>query len=1124
MFFFSLTYFFLLIISNSSVDSDEKYIPAIIELKYKCAVEYYLEQKTSKSSNKELTKLTSAYIEELKSLQSQLIHSVNKEKNDSLIKIFSVQRVFNGIGCYISKNKLGEISKNELVKTIHPLGRFELHLSTSLPSLGIPTIWNDYLATGKNIRVAVIDTGVDYIHPDLGGSGSQEEYNKNNPTIIEEEVNYPNAKIIGGYDFVGEDYNPDIPDKRVPNPDPDPFDQLGHGTHVAGIIGGYGVLNDGSRYNGSYDSSTLNNSFSVPPGVAPEIQIYALKIFSTSPKSEILIPAIEWAIDPNQDGDFEDRVDIINLSLGEDFGFSDTPECIACENAFELGTLVIASAGNRGDSFYAIAMPASASSVIGVGAYEDPDPNIPSNTPYRMAYFSSRGPSISSSNNLILKPDISAPGIWILSANLGASPLEKISSGTSMSAPHISGIVGLMKEVSPELSPSELKAILINNAIYHTVLIKGDVTYSAGPTISGGGRLDLANNINLGIIAFNADKPEEVSLTFDLAEITEDTQVTKRLRVKNLTNVPQNFHIQTIPYVEPTGVTITPMEFEVGPIPQNQYIDIPITISAIYSQISNFNDPSIYVRSSEPKRAWVSEFYGKIFIQNVSNEIFLSVPFYAQVKPASKLELTPKEINLVENNTLTLKMSGIHLNTGTEYPVDLLSFYGIFEVIDVSEKVANLPNYLSCGDINYVAVADDYDYLQNGTPLEEAYIYFLISTYSPWSTLNTIKFKIYIDTDENEDTNFVISNSYTYESQPPPPSSAVFVSMLENNQTLERKILYPLYGYSADQYDMNVFRNNTIIIPIKASDIQLNEANSNFKFYCETILVKDIPILIDQAPSQTSGETKKKYFYDIKSKSFRITSPEKSKTIEPTINLNEISIYINPETYSNLNRKGLLCYFSHNPLADRIQFIPVILNQPEGEQIEGNEEGENYEGEILEGEGISEGESEEVEEGESPTEGDGCIEGIIEGEEGEVLPGGEGSPEGASEEENQENIEGEGEYPITISPPKNLNASNGMYEDFILLLWEPPDNCLYCEYEIFRGKTNKLENAEHIADSKLPFYFDYIPYHKLKKIFQGCINNRLDIYYYWVRAKLKISEDKFIYSDFSEPDAGWPQK
>ncbi|MCX8065480.1 MAG: S8 family serine peptidase [Candidatus Hydrogenedentes bacterium] len=1122
---FKSLFFLVSVFTYFSTENIPEYIPIVIEFKEKCAIDFYLSQKNLKSNTEELLRQTREHIEKLKSIQDEFTYTINRAKSNTIIRLFSAQRVFNGMGCYVSSNEIEKIVNNEFVKAIHPLGKLELHLSTSIPSLGVPRIWNDYLATGRGIKIAVIDSGIDYIHPTFGGSGNPGDYNANNPTLVEENIKYPNEKIIGGYDFVGEEYNPEIPGRQIPNPDPDPFDQLGHGTHVAGIIGGYGVLNNGSTYNGNYDLSTLNTYFSVAPGVAPNCQIYALKIFSVSPKTEILIPAIEWAVDPNQDGDFNDKADIINLSLGEDYGFSDTPECVACENAFKIGTLVVASAGNRGDSFYAFAMPASAPSAIGVSAYEDPDPTIPLNTPYKVAYFSSRGPSISSNNRLLLKPDLSAPGIWIFSANMGSSPLGRMSSGTSMSAPHISGIAGLLKEISHSSSPSELKTLLINNSIYGTILKKGDSTYSAGPTTGGAGRLDLSNSFNLDILVYDSENPNEVALTFDLWEISEDTQITKWLRIKNLSGGSKSFHIQTIPYVNPQGVYIFPMEFEAGPIPESQYIDVPITINAQYSEISNFRDPSIYIRSSETKRAWVSEFYGKIVVENLTDNTFMSIPFYSQVKPASKLEILPKEINVTKDSHSILQIHGLHLNTGTNYPIDLLSFYGIFEVVDVSDRLKNLAGYLSCGDINFVAIADDYPYLPEGSKLKDSNIYFLISTYSPWSTPNQIKFKVYIDVDGDDTTDFILSNTYTYEFQPPSPSSDVFVSMLENNKTLEMKILYPLYGYSADKYDMNPFRNNTIILPIKASDIELDEQKTSFRFYCESILTKDIPLLVDQAPIQTPGEPKKRYTYDIKNKPVSIVESGKTKVIEPTLDAGEIQCSINVEKFSELKRKGLLCYFSHNPLAERVQFIPIITHsEPDGEEIEGYEEAEIYEGGSLEGEGISEGltegEGEIHQEGEggaeegnnegfdTTTEGEECIDGMV---EGEGLINSEG-------EEQQE----EGEASTFISPPRNLTASDGTYDDFILLTWEPSEDCINCEYEVFKGDSNKLENSIHIADVKLPFYFDYPSDASQKRTFCGCLStNEPIVYYYWVRAKLIISPDKVLYSNFSEPDAGW---
>ena len=94
----------------------------------------------------------------------------------------------------------------------------------------------------------------------------------------------------------------------------------GHGSHVAGIVGGSGVRSDGTTFPGPYDGSVPFSSLRIGPGVAPRASLYALRVFGCSGSTGLMTQAIEWAVDPNKDGDFSDHLDVVNLSLGSDFG------------------------------------------------------------------------------------------------------------------------------------------------------------------------------------------------------------------------------------------------------------------------------------------------------------------------------------------------------------------------------------------------------------------------------------------------------------------------------------------------------------------------------------------------------------------------------------------------------------------------------------------------------------------------------------------------------------------------------------------------------------------------------------------------------------------------------------
>src|SRR3989344_1188849 len=157
--------------------------------------------------------------------------------------------------------------------------------------------------TGKGITIGIIDTGVDYTHEDLGGCFGA------------------SCKVIGGYDFV--------------NNDNDPMDDVGHGTHVAATAAGNGVLK----------------------GVAPDAKIVAYKVCGTGligcPYDDIMA-SIQRSLDPNQDEDFSDHLDIISLSLGggcggynDDCGPND-PLSKSIDNVVDNGIVAVVAAGNCG--------------------------------------------------------------------------------------------------------------------------------------------------------------------------------------------------------------------------------------------------------------------------------------------------------------------------------------------------------------------------------------------------------------------------------------------------------------------------------------------------------------------------------------------------------------------------------------------------------------------------------------------------------------------------------------------------------------------------------------------------------------------------------------------------------
>jgi subtilisin family serine protease len=265
-----------------------------------------------------------------------------------------VQLVLNAVFVEVDASVLPQLAQDSRVVRIAPVANYELTLAETVPYIGASAVQAKGF-TGKGIKVAVLDSGIDYTHAALGGSGNPADFAANNPDIIEPGT-FPTTKVVGGYDFVGGDW-PTYSDFEAPDPDPlDAGAGGGHGTHVAHIIGGVG-------------------------GVAPGVSLYAVKVCSsitTGCSGIALIQGMEFAADPNGDGKVKDRVDLINMSLGSDYGQPfDDDLSLAVNNATKLGILTVASAGNGSDKPYVAGTPASAVTALSVAQTSVPSAFLP---------------------------------------------------------------------------------------------------------------------------------------------------------------------------------------------------------------------------------------------------------------------------------------------------------------------------------------------------------------------------------------------------------------------------------------------------------------------------------------------------------------------------------------------------------------------------------------------------------------------------------------------------------------------------------------------------------------------------------------------------------------------------
>lgn len=315
--------------------------------------------------------------------------------------------------------------------------------------------------TGAGRKVVVLDTGYNYLHPELISS------------------------YLGGRDFV--------------NNDLDPFDDNGHGSHVAGLI-------------------TADGVYLPAKGVAPNAGIISGKVLAASGSGFFsdVVAALYWAVDgpdgiANTPDDF--NADAISISLGSSppytyAGFCDgaLPDLTnAIIYAINRGVIVVVAAGNSGSS--GVSIPGCISYSTTVGAVDRWD---------NIASFSGRGSAV----------DISAPGVDLLSSWLGSS--YYYASGTSMATPVVSGTVALIKFAHPDYTVAQIQDTMFINA--------KDLGTSGKDSTYGWGRVDAY---------YIAALVHDVSVTSISApySVSKGTPVNIGVTVANQGNHSENFTV-----------------------------------------------------------------------------------------------------------------------------------------------------------------------------------------------------------------------------------------------------------------------------------------------------------------------------------------------------------------------------------------------------------------------------------------------------------------------------------------------------------------------------------------------------------------------------------------------------
>ncbi|RCV64392.1 Serine protease [Methanophagales archaeon] len=569
-------------------------------------------------------------------------------------------RIIDAISADVSPSILSGLLDSSAVKRIFPDERVYALLDTSVPLINATALWllqdaDGNPVTGKGVVVAVLDTGVDYNHPDLGGCKGF------------------GCKVKDGHDFVNDDW--------------DPMDNDGHGTMVAGIIAANGAIK----------------------GVAPGVELLVYKVLEpsdTGPANGVTSDVIAGIDEAVKDG-----ADIICMSLGGKLGVIDDALALAVTCAVDAGVIVVAAAGNDGPYIGTIYSPASYENVIAVGSIGDTVPsstlvvvsdenktldadfmmyssmvNISGELAYaELGYpenFSNssfsgkialikRGiltfgdkvknaddagaigaiifnnipgsisgtlgnkselPAVSISqaegNYLLdlmnrtsvvvrlnktkgvdydtisffssvgpalgytIKPDLVAPGAGINSTAIGGG-YNATHEGTSVAAPHVAGACALLLQLHPDWTPEMVKAALMNTA--------QDLGYCT--FMQGAGRVDVSKAATVDFIAL----PPSISSTTDdylnsVITVQNLQNYAIPLTVSVIREEPINFEFTPVNVTSPINIDIAPT-LTLGPgesKPINIYVTLPEVLENVH-------------------------FYGKIAINSSNTSI--AVPF-----------------------------------------------------------------------------------------------------------------------------------------------------------------------------------------------------------------------------------------------------------------------------------------------------------------------------------------------------------------------------------------------------------------------------------------------------------------------------------------------------------------
>ena len=360
--------------------------------------------------------------------------------------------VLDALAVTLPASELEAVEGTDGVVRVYPNVAYRALRSSSPAFIGAPALWGQTLSSaGNGVKIGIIDDGLDKTHPYFSARGYRMP-----PGFPKGQKSLTSAKVI-----VARAFAPRTPKWKYSKRAFDPLNS-DHATHVAGIAAG------------NHRTQASGNRIS---GVAPKAYLGNYKVltvpsaFGLNGNSAEIVAGIEAAV--------RDGMDVINLSLGE-AEIEPTRDIVATalDGAAAAGVVPVVAAGNNFEEFGAgsVTSPGSSDRAITVAAESEAGGAV-------VAPFSSGGPTPYS---LRMKPDVTAPGVGVLSSVPRREGLWAEFSGTSMAAPHVAGAAALLHQRHPSWTVAQIKSALVQTG---QPVLRGAV--EAESTRQGGGTVDL---------------------------------------------------------------------------------------------------------------------------------------------------------------------------------------------------------------------------------------------------------------------------------------------------------------------------------------------------------------------------------------------------------------------------------------------------------------------------------------------------------------------------------------------------------------------------------------------------------------------------------------------------------